>query len=252
MRIPWIWEGHSGRFVYALNNDVLLNEASGKGFVVYRNMLRRIGGRVRGAPVLTKARLRAMIEDEDAARAVVGSLQRQGRTVRSTPTQWKFEGKKLDAGVKHVSWLPPFVRPVGAVADEHAGLIPEHHQVDDTIGLGRIPTAWWTLNCKYSAAYDVHRLNVRDSGGRAAVDSYHDEFGQVRFDFLRKAPDLVATQLALRAELNHADRYARRSAHQAGRALPLHGSQRVGPQRQHAHPRLLRGLRWAEAPARAA
>ena len=75
LRLPWIWQGHSDRFVWALVNHVLLEEASLKGFVVYRNTMRRIGGRVRGQTVLTKTRLRAMIADEDTCRALVGSLQ---------------------------------------------------------------------------------------------------------------------------------------------------------------------------------
>ena len=57
------------------------------------------------------------------------------------------------------------------------------------------------MNTKYNAAYDVHRLNVRDPSGREAVVAYQDTMGQVRFDFVRRAPDLVATAMALRAEL---------------------------------------------------
>ena len=52
--------------------------------------------------------------DEEAARAMVYKLQNVGRDVRSTPMQWSYEGKKLDCAVKHMSWVPPWVRPRGA------------------------------------------------------------------------------------------------------------------------------------------
>ena len=32
-----------------------------------------------------------------------------GREVTSTPMQWAYESKKLDAAVKHLSWVPPWV-----------------------------------------------------------------------------------------------------------------------------------------------
>ena len=115
--------------------------------------------------------------------------------------QWSYEGKKLDAGVKHISWHPPWVIPAGDVADEFAGLLPENHRVRDAVGLGRIPSAWWTVNCKYNAVYDVHRLNVSDLLNREAVESYHDVRPQARYDFVRRAPDLVATAHVVRAEL---------------------------------------------------
>ena len=73
--------------------------------------------------------------------------------------------------------------------------------VSDDIGLGRHPCAWWTLNCKYNAAYDVHRLNL-ESGAREALDANAVGRDEVRFLFARDNPDLVAYLLALRTELH--------------------------------------------------
>ena len=75
-------------------------------------------------------------------------------------------------------------------------------RVDDVIGLGRIPTAWWTLNCKYNDAYDIHRLNVRAELARRAVDAQEVGLDDVRFDFVRSAPDLAAFMIALRTEMS--------------------------------------------------
>ena len=88
-----------------------LQEARGKGFAVYRQAMRRYGrfGRNADRRVLTKAKLREMLEQEDTARALVGSIQHMGRDVRSTPMQWSYEGKKL-SGSCAVSFLEA---PVG-------------------------------------------------------------------------------------------------------------------------------------------
>ena len=61
--------GH--RVVWAMVNTLLMGEAAGKGFAVHRNVLRRQGGRLRGAELLTKGRLREMLEDEQAVRSLV-------------------------------------------------------------------------------------------------------------------------------------------------------------------------------------
>ena len=68
--------------------------------------------------MLTKARLREMLNDEDQARVLVNQLMNVGRDVRSTPMQWAYEGKKLDATVKHMSWRPPWVEPGDEGSDE--------------------------------------------------------------------------------------------------------------------------------------
>jgi hypothetical protein len=75
--------GH--REVWAFVNTLLLQEAQGKGHAVQRNVMRRIGGRLSGHRVTTKAQLREIIEDEDAVRVLVHQLMSVGRDVRSTP-----------------------------------------------------------------------------------------------------------------------------------------------------------------------
>ena len=73
--------------------------------------------------------------------------------------------------------------------------------VKDDVGLGRFPSCWWTLNCKYNAAYDVQRL---DAGrvGKDAVDENASGNAEERFIFARDNPDLVAFMLCLRTELH--------------------------------------------------
>ena len=63
--------GH--RLVWALVNTVLVGEAAGKGFAVHRNVMRRLGGRVEGASVLTRRRLREMMESEETTRLLLVS-----------------------------------------------------------------------------------------------------------------------------------------------------------------------------------
>ena len=60
------------------------------------------------------------------------------------------------------------------------------------------------MNCKYNSVYDIHRLNVATEleRARAAVGSLQDEHAEVRFDFVRDAPDIAAYMVALRAELH--------------------------------------------------
>ena len=201
LRMEWTWGPHGDRLVWALVNGVLVRQASGKGFLVHRIMMRRLGWRVAGQEVLTKGELRNLTSDESAARSLVGQLGTCGRDVPSTPMHWSFEGKKLDAAVKHLSWCPPWVRSE-ATKEVPPGFIPEEHRVDDVIGLGRIPTAWWTLNCKYNDAYDIHRFNVRAALRRQAVDPHDVNAHDVRFDFVRTAPDLATMMVALRTELS--------------------------------------------------
>ena len=77
--------------------------------------------------------------------------------------QWAYEGKKLDATVKHVSWLPPWVEPAedGEQAPGRRFLGEDDWgDASNEAGHGRFPTFWWTLNCKYNAAYDLHRRQV--------------------------------------------------------------------------------------------
>ena len=104
--MEWTWGPHGDRLVWALVNGVLVRQASGKGFLVHRIMMRRLGWRVAGQEVLTKGQLRNLMSDESTARSLVGQLGTCGRDVPSTPMHWSFEGKKLDAAVKLLSWYP--------------------------------------------------------------------------------------------------------------------------------------------------
>ena len=125
-----------------------------------------------GGGVMTKGHLRAVLREEDRMRVLVSQLSTVGREVRSTTMQWAYEGKKLDCAIKHMSWVPPWVRQEG-VETEPVGrrfMGEESVLVPDEVGLGRHPSLWWTMNCHYNAAYDVQRMNVRSKSGQAAVD----------------------------------------------------------------------------------
>ena len=73
--------------------------------------------------------------------------------------------------------------------------------VDDEVGLGRHPSMWWTMNCKYNAAYDVQRMNTKSRLGDASVCAGIAGDRQECFEFARDNPDLVAFMLTLRTEL---------------------------------------------------
>ena len=104
--------------MWAMVNTALLEEAAGKGFAVHRNVMRRLGWRVVGGEVLTKAKLRSLMESEDTCRSLVHQLMSVGRDVRSTPMQWSYEGKKLECAVKHLSWCPPWVEGAESAGPE--------------------------------------------------------------------------------------------------------------------------------------
>jgi len=205
------WTGHfvgglrGQRVVWSMVNALLLSEARSHGWGVYRNVMRRVGLGLEGGRVLTKARLKQILGDENRARVLVGQLSNVGRQVRSTPMQWAFEGKKLDATVKHLSTIPPWVQTTGE-RDEPPGrrYLGEHTwgDVEDRVGQGRHPSVWWTLNCKYNAAYDVQRMNVKSTRASEALDVSSDGYKEERFLFARDNPDLVAYMLALRTELH--------------------------------------------------
>ena len=109
LRLGYVTEGEDcDRCLWAMVNTILIAEAAGKGFAVYKNVMRRRGYGA-GNEVLTKRRLRELLADEEAARAMVYNLQNVGRDVRSTPMQWSYEGKKLDCAVKYLSWRPPWL-----------------------------------------------------------------------------------------------------------------------------------------------
>ena len=60
---------------------------------------------------------------------------------------------------------------------------------------------WWTMNCKYNAAYDVQRMNTASKTGNASLDAHDEGDKQERFLFVRDNPDLLAYMLAMRTEL---------------------------------------------------
>ena len=199
-------EGRRGhRVIWTLVNSELINEAAGKGFAVHSCVMKRLrGGVVDCGSVLTRAQLRDIMKDEAAVRTMVNQLTVMGRDVRSTPMQWSYEGKKLDAAVKFISWRPPWVRSRSSdgCASVESCFIKDQHCVDDQVGLGRIPSYWWTQNCRYNYAYDVQRLNITAAFVPEALVSKMDEHAHVRFAFTKNAPDLVAYMLTLRTELN--------------------------------------------------
>ena len=127
-------------------------------------------------------------------RLLVGQLANVGREVRSTTMQWSYEGKKLENSMKHMSWIPPWVEKGD---DEHPSvgrrfLGAESISVADDVGLGRHPSMWWTMNCKYNAAYDVQRMKTQSALGDASVAAAEAGDKQERFLFTRDNPDLVA------------------------------------------------------------
>jgi hypothetical protein len=99
--------GH--RVTWSLVNSALLNEAQGKCFAVHRCMLRRLGARVVGGGHLSKAQLKAMMEDKSESSEMLRQLLTVGKDIRSTPMSWSYEAKKLDAAVKHLSWRQLYV-----------------------------------------------------------------------------------------------------------------------------------------------
>ena len=145
-------EGSDGdRCLWSMLNSILISEAAGKGFAVHKCVLKRLGGRVSGGGVLTKARLRELLESEDASRAMVYNLQNIGRDVRSTPMQWSYEGKKLDCAVKHIGWQPPWVerpeRDGKTDRKDRADLyLGDNTRCKDLVGHDRISVSWWTSN----------------------------------------------------------------------------------------------------------
>jgi hypothetical protein len=187
---------------WALLNQALLSEAKGKGHVVQRMLLHRMGARLRGNELMTRTQLREMIENEETSRVIVHQLMKVGRDVRSTPMYWAYEGKKTDCLMKHLSWRPPWVREPGAVPEND--LLSGSSAVDDVVGLGRSAAFWGTLNCGYRGynnVYDIHRLDVGAQCAAEAVKSPEDMYKSVRTNFVRNAPDLVTFQIALRTEL---------------------------------------------------
>ncbi len=53
------------------------------------------------------------------------------------------------------------------------------------VGLGRMAAAWFTLNCKYNAAIDIHRLHEEAEDASLAVDPGSTAGDQHRFQSIR-------------------------------------------------------------------
>ena len=157
--------------------------------------------------MLTKGHLRGILQEEDRLRVLVGQLSTVGREVRSTTMQWAYEGKKLESTVKHLSWVPPWVQVDGSErANKFCKLFvgtddDKASVIDDEVGLGRHPSLWWAMNCKYNSAYDVQRLNTESTQGVSDVGGSSAGARQERFEFARDNADLVAYMLTLRTEL---------------------------------------------------
>ena len=100
--------GH--RVLWALVNTALVHEMSGKGYVVHKMFMRRVGFRLEGGQSLRVRDLRQLVGDGGHSASLVNQLMCVGRSVRSTPMQWSYESKKLDCAAKFLSWRPPYVR----------------------------------------------------------------------------------------------------------------------------------------------
>ena len=107
--------------------------------------------------------LRSILQDEDCIRVLVGQLSTVGQKVRSTTRQWAYEGKKPESTVKHLSWVPPWVKVEDPKrANKFCGLFVGTDDdgatvIADQVGPGRHPSLWWTMNCKYNSAYPKMR-----------------------------------------------------------------------------------------------
>ena len=206
----WCVHGLRGhRLVWALVNTLLLSEAQGKGYVVQKNVLGRMGARLGSEGPLTRESLRAAVQDEAVAGSLVHTLMTVGQGVRSTPMQWGREGKLLDCAVKILSWAPPWVK-VDVSAEMRAAAprcyLGDNEEVPNLVGygrVGRIPAAWFTLNYAYNFDYDAHRLNVVESVDNMlrVLRSNDAASNNVRFRFARDSPDVITYLHALRAEL---------------------------------------------------
>ena len=147
-------------------------------------------------------RLKEMMEQAETVRLVTHQFMTVGRSVRSTPMQWAYEGKQLDTIVKYMSWCPPWVRGEDPGSVDY-DLLGENLVVEDTVGRGRTPAFWWTMNCGwrgYNCVYDIHRLNVGATLVAEAVLSAEDVQRAVRRAFVRDRPDIVTFMVALRTE----------------------------------------------------
>ena len=123
--------------------------------------------------------------------------------------QWAYEGKKLDSTIKHMSWVPPWVEQKngGEAVEKSLGARFMEGEMDvrvpDTVGLGRHPSLWWTLNCKYNAAYDVQRLNTDGASGQAGLRTRGEGDREERFVFTRDVIYIYILEMKARQRRAH-------------------------------------------------
>ena len=110
--------GH--RVVWAITNAVLLWEARGKGYVVQRNVMRRMGCRLAGQGPMTRGELRELMGQEAGVSKIVHQLMTIGNDVRGTPMHFAQKHRELDCAVKHLSWCPPWVKQGEGLVGEEA------------------------------------------------------------------------------------------------------------------------------------
>ena len=122
------------------------------------------------------------------------------------PTSLRQRAPKKRLVSKHIPSPRKFVptSPTQRVPKKRLGFkyIGSNRLCEDTVGLGRTATMWWTQNCKYNAVHDVHRLNIDGKNALEALDTGVESYVGVRQKFARDCPDLVAYQIVLRTELN--------------------------------------------------
>ena len=82
------------RLVWAMVYSMLMLEAAGKGFAVQRNVMMRIGGRGSMSEVLTKRRLRQILADENAARAMCKICRVSGKACAPRRCNGVASGKR--------------------------------------------------------------------------------------------------------------------------------------------------------------
>ena len=75
--------GH--RVLWALVNTALVHEMSGKGYVVHKMFMRRVGFRLEGGQSLRVRDLRQLVGGGGHSASLVNQLMCVGRSVRSTP-----------------------------------------------------------------------------------------------------------------------------------------------------------------------
>ena len=87
--------GH--RLVHSLVNTLLITEGTGKSRALHKVVARRLGKRVVGGEVLSRAVLRDLMATAHSKHMILGQIMILGKDVRSAPMQWKYQQKLLDS-----------------------------------------------------------------------------------------------------------------------------------------------------------